>query len=152
MGTPQPQVDVLTEDECWRYLESAYIGRLAVINGAVPEIFPVNFVPVDRSLLFRTAPGTKLRSLLSGAAVAFETDGLSTYSTEVWSVVAKGIPEPVPQGEAPIELADPDREPWMPGPKEHLIRIRPTEVSGRRFAVHSRLRWWPPLDFSSDWA
>ena len=151
MQQPGSNTEVLTEKECWKYLRSSYIGRLAVINGNVPEIFPVNIVPAGQALYFRTAPGTKLRSLLSGGVVALETDGLNAYSTEVWSVVAKGIPEPVEDGPLPLELADPDREPWEPGLKEHLVRISPTEVTGRRFAVHARTRWWPPLDFSSDW-
>ncbi|MGG6380398.1 pyridoxamine 5'-phosphate oxidase family protein [Paenarthrobacter sp. NEAU-H11] len=153
MGMTQPgsNTEVLTEAECWKYLRSSYIGRLAVINGTAPEIFPVNIVTAEEALYFRTAPGTKLRSLLAGAAVALETDGLNAYSTEVWSVVVKGIPEPVEDGVLPLELADPDREPWEPGLKEHLVRIDPTEVTGRRFAVHTRTRWWPPLDFSSDW-
>jgi hypothetical protein len=76
---------------------------------------------------------------------------VNAYGTEVWSVVVKGIPEPVADNDLPLELSDPDREPWEADLKEHLIRISPTEVSGRRFAVHSRTRWWPPMDFSSDW-
>lgn len=151
MTQPGPNTEVLTEAECWEYLRSSYIGRLAVINGSTPEIFPVNIVTAERALYFRTAPGTKLRSLLAGAAVALETDGLNAYSTEVWSVVVKGSPEPVEDGALPLELADPDREPWEPGLKEHLVRLNPTEVTGRRFAVHTRRRWWPPLDFSADW-
>lgn len=146
-----PQTEILPEEECWKYLRSSYIGRLAVINGQTPEIFPVNFVPADGALFFRTAPGTKLYSLLAGTAVALEADGMNAYGTEVWSVVVKGIPEPVADDDLPLELSDPDREPWEAGLKEHLIRISPTEISGRRFAVHSRTRWWPPMDFSSDW-
>ncbi len=80
-------------DDCWKYLESSYIGRLAVINGTTPEI--INSVPIERTLVFRTGPGTKLRSLLAGTQVAFETDGLNVYGMEVWSVVVKGLPEPV---------------------------------------------------------
>ncbi|ELT45578.1 pyridoxamine 5'-phosphate oxidase family protein [Arthrobacter nitrophenolicus] len=153
MGTPQPgsATEVLTVEECWKLLGSSYIGRLAVINGSTPEIFPVNFVPAERAIYLRTAPGTKLRSLLTGNPVALETDALNVYGTEVWSVVVKGVPSPVEDGSMPLELADPDREPWEPSLKEHLIRIDPTEVTGRRFAVHSRTRWWPPLDFTSDW-
>lgn len=153
MGTsqPGPKAEVLTVEDCWKYLASSYIGRLAVINGTTPEIFPVNFVPVERTLVFRTAPGTKLRSLLAGTPVALEADGLNLYATEVWSVVVKGIPAPISGSEVNLELAGPDREPWEPGLKEHLIQIRPTEVTGRRFSVHSRTRWWPPQDFSSDW-
>lgn len=153
MGTSQTgaNAEVLSVDDCWKYLESSYIGRLAVINGTTPEIFPINFVPVERTLVFRTGPGTKLRSLLAGTQVAFETDGLNVYGTEVWSVVVKGLPEPVTDNDVNLEMADPNREPWEPGLKEHLVRIRPTAVSGRRFAVRSRTRWWPPLDFSSEW-
>lgn len=153
MDNPQAgrQAEVLTVDKCWKYLESSYIGRLAVINGAVPEIFPVNFITFERTLFFRTAPGTKLRSLLAGTPVALETDGLNAYATEVWSVIVKGLPAPVSDGDVNLEMVDANREPWAPGLKEHLVRITPTEVTGRRFPVRSRTRWWPPLDFSSDW-
>jgi nitroimidazol reductase NimA-like FMN-containing flavoprotein (pyridoxamine 5'-phosphate oxidase superfamily) len=155
MGTSAsgPKVQVLSLEDCWKYLESSYIGRLAVINGTSPEIFPVNFVPVERALVFRTAPGTKLRSLLAETPVCLETDGLNVYGTEVWSVVVKGIPGPISGNGMDLKLkkAGPDREPWGPGLKEHLIQITPTEITGRRFTVHSRTRWWPPLDFSADW-
>lgn len=153
MNTSQtgPNAEVLSVDECWKYLQSSYIGRLAVINGGVPEIFPLNYVAVERSLVFRTAPGTKLRSLLAATPIAFETDGLNIYATEVWSVVVKGIPAPISEDEVNLELAGPGRAPWEPGVKEHLIQIQPTSVTGRRFAVLSRTRWWPPLDFASDW-
>lgn len=146
-----PQTEILASADCWKYLRSSYIGRLAVINGTSPEIFPVNFLCVREMLVFRTAPGTKLRALLTGLAVALETDGLNPYGTEVWSVVVKGIPSRFEGDPTSLEAAGPDREPWEPGLKEHLVQIRPTDVSGRRFAVHPRSRWWPPLDFSADW-
>ena len=147
----ESHTEVLAPADCWKYLQSSYIGRLAVINGAVPEIFPVNFVTVGETVVFRTAPGTKLRAFLSGAAVAFEVDGLNAYATEVWSVVVKGMPGAFDGDPASLQEAGPDREPWQPGLKEHLLQITPTEVSGRRFAVSPRTRWWPPQDFSADW-
>lgn len=125
-------MEILKAHECWSYLRSSYIGRLAVINGAGPEIFPVNYVVMGKTLLFRTAPGTKPRALLTSA-------------------VAKGIPEPFDENQVSPLIEDANREPWEPGIKEHLICIIPTEISGRRFAVRSRTRWWPPLDFSADW-
>ena len=147
----ESHVEVLAPADCWKYLQSSYIGRLAVINGAVPEIFPVNFMVVDKTVVFRTAPGTKLRALLSGTAAAFEVDGLNPYGTEVWSVVIKGQPEPFDGDPASLQEAGPDREPWQPGLKDHLIQIRTADISGRRFAVSPRTRWWPPQDFSADW-
>ncbi|BCW79250.1 MULTISPECIES: pyridoxamine 5'-phosphate oxidase family protein [Micrococcaceae] len=145
------RTELLNPDECWRYLRSSYIGRLAVINGDVPEIFPVNFSVAGETLVFRTAPGTKLRALLSGAVAALEVDGLNPYATEVWSVVAKGRPEPFDEERMALPDADADREPWEPGIKDHLVAITPTDITGRRFAVRSRTRWWPPVDFSADW-
>jgi nitroimidazol reductase NimA-like FMN-containing flavoprotein (pyridoxamine 5'-phosphate oxidase superfamily) len=145
------KAEALTMDECWKYLESSYIGRLAVINGAIPEIFPVNFVPIERTLVIRTAPGTRLRSLLAGTPVALEADGLNIYATEAWSVVVKGIPAPVSDQEVNLEMAGPDREPWGPGPQR---TYDPDHSDGRQWAqvrVRSRTRWWPPQDFSSDW-
>ncbi|MDQ0663774.1 hypothetical protein QFZ35_002272 [Arthrobacter ulcerisalmonis] len=144
------QTEILGADECWRYLRSSYIGRLAVINGDVPEIFPVNFSVAGETLVFRTAPGTKLRALLSGAVAALEVDGLNPYATEVWSVVAKGRPQPFDETSMHVP-DDADREPWQPGIKDHLVAITPTDITGRRFAVRSRTRWWPPVDFSADW-
>lgn len=145
------QTEILGPDECWKYLRSSYIGRLAVINGAAPEIFPVNFMVVGETVVFRTAPGTKLRALLRGTAVAFETDGLNAYSTEVWSVILKGTPGSFDGDPAALLSAGPDRAPWQPGVKDHLVQISPAEISGRRFAVSPRSRWWPPQDFSADW-
>ena len=144
------QTEILSVDQCWKYLRSSYIGRLAVINGDVPEIFPVNFSVSGETLVFRTAPGTKLRALLNGAVAAFEVDGLGPYATEVWSVVAKGSPQPF--DETSMHLPDDaEREPWQPGIKDHLVAITPTDITGRRFAVSPRTRWWPPVDFSADW-
>lgn len=143
--------EVLVPADCWKYLESSYIGRLAVINGSVPEIFPVNFMVIGGKVVFRTAAGTKLRALLSGTAVAFEADGMNAYATEVWSVVVKGTPGPFEGDPATLQETGPDRGPWQPGTKDHLVQIVPGEVSGRRFAVSPRTRWWPPQDFAADW-
>ncbi|HSU45499.1 MAG TPA: pyridoxamine 5'-phosphate oxidase family protein, partial [Arthrobacter sp.] len=72
------------------------------------------------------------------------------YATEVWSVVAKGSPQPF--DETSMHLPDDaEREPWQPGIKDHLVAITPTDITGRRFAVSPRTRWWPPVDFSADW-
>lgn len=149
---PEPQTEVLPPEDCWKYLRSSYIGRLAVINGGAPEIFPVNFLVVGETLVFRTAPGTKLTTLLTGAPVAFEADGLNAYATEVWSVVVKGAPGRFDGDPAQLaEAGGPDRQPWEAGTKEHLVQIRSTDISGRRFAVSPRSRWWPPQDLSADW-
>jgi hypothetical protein len=143
---PGPQAETLSVADCWKYLQSSYIRSRAVINGTSPEIFPVDFLSV-KEILVSHSPGTKQRALLIGAAVALETDGLTPHGTEVWSVVVKGIPASFAGDLTSLAEAGPDREPWEPGLKEHPVQIRPAEVSGRRFAVDPRSRWWPPQDF-----
>ena len=67
-------VTVLSEDESWSLLSSMSLGRVVTILGGQPEIFPVNFVTQRRTVLFRTAQGTKLYSAVMGEGVAFEAD------------------------------------------------------------------------------
>ena len=65
---------MLSEDESWSLLSSMSLGRLVTILGGQPEIFPVNFVTQRRTVLFRTAQGTKLFSAVMSGRVAFEAD------------------------------------------------------------------------------
>lgn len=72
--TPQSPVSVLGEDESWQLLSSVTLGRLVATIGTRLEIFPVNFVVQHRTVLFRTAEGTKLISTLFNDRVMFEAD------------------------------------------------------------------------------
>jgi nitroimidazol reductase NimA-like FMN-containing flavoprotein (pyridoxamine 5'-phosphate oxidase superfamily) len=83
-------VTVLSEDECWSLLSSMSLGRVVTILGGKPEIFPVNFVIQRRTVLFRTAHGTKLYSAVMGGSVAFEADYHDAPLTYGWSVIIKG--------------------------------------------------------------
>ena len=67
-------VTVLSEDESWSLLSNMSLGRIATNLGGKPEIFPVNFATQRRTVLFRTAHGTKLYSAVMGGSVAFEAD------------------------------------------------------------------------------
>lgn len=139
----KPTTEELRIHECWKYLRSASVGRLALVVNGRPEIFPVNYLPEDGTVIFRTGPGTKLDALLKGGSVALEADGLNTYGTIAWSVVLKGEPETVdPDGEGLAREQGPS--PWEEGTKDELIRITPTEISGRRFVISSPIHWWAP--------
>lgn len=140
------EVEVLKLHECWRYLRSSSVGRLALVGGSGPEVFPVNYLPEDGTLIFRTAQGSKMDALLGGEPVALEADGLNSYGTIAWSVVVKGSPEPVSFDDPSQVVADRAITPWEPGTKEYLFRITPTEVSGRKFFISDAKRWWPARD------
>lgn len=139
----------LSVHDCWKYLQSVSIARIALINDGLPEIFPVNFVPKFGTVLFRTGPGTKLDALREGSALSLEADGFNRYGTVAWSVILKGSPEFVTQPEDIQEAVEAGLSPWQPGAKDILVRVTPTEISGRRFVISPPSKWWPPLDPSA---
>lgn len=140
------ETEVLDIHDCWKYLRSASVCRVAITTGGGPEIFPVNYVPDYGTVVFRTGPGTKLDAAAGGLPVALEADGLNPYGTIAWSVIIKGTAKVVDTQEDFQEAADAGLSPWEAGSKDHLVRVTPTEVSGRRFVINAPSRWWPPLD------
>lgn len=115
-----PKTEILSVHDCWKYLRSSSVGRLAVIKGAAPQIFPVNYLPEDGTVIFRSGPGTKLDAVLEGGTVALEADGLNDYGTIAWSVVLKGQPEIVAVEGDELQTADRDLAPWEEGVKVSL--------------------------------
>jgi len=128
-GTP---MDVLPADESWNLLSSMTLGRLvACVEGGYPEIFPVNFVVQRKTVLFRTAEGAKLFSVVMNNRVAFEADNHTL--SEGWSVIVKGRAQVLNIG---AELQEADRAhllPWTAMLKRRYVRVIPSEITGRRF-------------------
>ncbi|GAA4116087.1 pyridoxamine 5'-phosphate oxidase family protein [Enteractinococcus coprophilus] len=131
-------VENLSEKQCWELLRSAEVGRLAVIVGDHPEIFPVNYAVDQGTVLFRSAAGTKVTSALSDAPVAFEADGYDAETGLVWSVVVKGQATTFRAIEEAVNSLKVEVRPWQEGKKERFIRIRSHEVTGRRFPKTSQ--------------
>ena len=124
-------ITYLNEHESWALLSSMTLGRLATSVEGQPDIFPVNFVVQRRTILIRTAAGTKLLSTHVNPRVAFEADDHDFE--EGWSVVVKGVVHEVTNS---AELADAERAqvlPWTATVKQRYLRIAPTQVTGRRF-------------------
>ena len=84
-------MDILSESESWSLLSGMALGRLVTSVEGQPEIFPVNFVVQDRTVLFRTAEGAKLFTVVMNSRVAFEADDHNV--SEGWSVIVKGRAE-----------------------------------------------------------
>jgi len=121
----------LTATECWDLLRSDSLGRLALAAGGEVDIFPVNYVvDEDETIVFRTAPGTKLAELTIRPTVAFEIDG--AVLGELFSVIVKGEARQLEGAEIEAARRLP-LDPWVPTTKEHFIRITPSWVTGRRF-------------------
>ena len=102
-----------------------------VVDGR-PMVLPVNYLAEGGSVVFCTAPGTKLSNLREGAAVVFEVDASRPLYNSGWSVLVQGMAREVTD---PRELDLLRRGPlksWATPSSEHWIRISIDEISGRR--------------------
>jgi nitroimidazol reductase NimA-like FMN-containing flavoprotein (pyridoxamine 5'-phosphate oxidase superfamily) len=124
-------VTVLDEDESWSLLSGVSLGRLVTILGGQAEIFPVNFVTQRRTLLFRTAQGTKLYSAVMSDQVVFEADDHT--AAEGWSVIVKGRAHWLTNNDEILDAQDAPLLPWPPTLKPHYVRVVALEITGRRF-------------------
>ncbi|ULE33396.1 pyridoxamine 5'-phosphate oxidase family protein [Mycobacterium sp. IDR2000157661] len=142
MSIPTQPISILPESECWDLMSSASLGRLVTTVDGQPEIFPVNFVVQHRTVLFRTAEGTKLSSAVINNNVLFEVDDHNAVGG--WSVVVRGLARTL-HTDADIDEADRAQLlPWTATVKPHYVRIRPLRVTGRRFRFGSE----PDRDFT----
>ena len=131
-------VENLSAKQCWELLRHTEVGRLAVIVDDHPEICPINYAVDQGTVVFRSGQGTKVTGALGDAPVAFEADGYDTETGLVWSVVIKGQASTFHTLEEAVESFKVDVHPWQSGKKERFIRIRPDEITGRRFSRTQR--------------
>ena len=131
MSITSQSASVLSETECWELLSRVAVGRLVTSVDGEPEIFPVNFVAQRRTILFRTAEGTKLVSAAINDRVLFEVD--QHDFAEGWSVIVKGYARAVRTAADIAEAEAAHLRPWTATAKQHFVRIRPLCVTGRRF-------------------
>lgn len=113
-------------------MSNVALGRLVTDVDGQPEIFPVNFAVQERTILFRTAEGTKLVSAAINDRVLFEVD--QHELEEGWSVIVKGSARVVRNSEDLDAASQAGLRPWTATTKQHFVRIRPLSVTGRRFA------------------
>jgi len=133
-------LDLLTEPECYDLLASGSVGRVGVTVGALPVILPVNYRTVDRDVVFRTSPGTKLRAALDHAVIAFEVDALDERRRSGWSVLIVGRAHEVVDPREVAQLDALGLEPWAgDGGRDRWVRLHPEFVSGRRISQANAL-------------
>lgn len=131
MPVEENPVRVLGDDEAWDLLSGVALGRLVTAGGGQVEIFPINFVAQDRSVLFRTAEGTKLFGAVMNDSVLFEADD---HTDAVgWSVVVRGTARVLSTAADVREADRAQLVPWIPTEKLRYVRITPNDVSGRHF-------------------
>nr|WP_203471342.1 pyridoxamine 5'-phosphate oxidase family protein [Mycolicibacterium chubuense] len=131
MNSTTAPVTELSEAESWNLLSGVSLGRLVTTVGGWTEIFPVNFVVQHKTLLFRTAEGTKLLTSVLNENVVFEADDHTV--TEGWSVVVRGKARLLNSSAEIEEAQRAGLYPWVATAKLRFVRITPDTLSGRRF-------------------
>jgi nitroimidazol reductase NimA-like FMN-containing flavoprotein (pyridoxamine 5'-phosphate oxidase superfamily) len=133
MDVEREPVAELDTDECWGLLATNSLGRIAMCAAGEIDIFPINYYADGSTILFRTAPGTKLMELTIDDNVAFEIDG--RHGGKAFSVVVKGTARQLELSHE-IERAEAaPLEPWIPTLKYRFVHITPTLITGRAFAL-----------------
>lgn len=128
--TSQPaHLGDLTESECWELLHRSGLGRLATAADGRADIFPVNYLVHEGSVLLRTAPGAKLDQLAEAPEVAFEVDGHDAH--RYWSVVIRGRARHLEDQSRITRSGVLELVSWVPTDKHEFIEIVPSSVVGR---------------------
>jgi uncharacterized protein len=125
------EVEHMTADDCWSFLRSTDVGRLAVARRDGVDIFPVNYLVKDEQVYFASAPGSKLADIAKSPTVAFEVDSFGDGAR--WSVVIRGLAERLNNDHDIDSSGVRDLPSALPTTKWNYVRITPTSVTGRRF-------------------
>jgi nitroimidazol reductase NimA-like FMN-containing flavoprotein (pyridoxamine 5'-phosphate oxidase superfamily) len=125
-------IEIMDRQLCLRLLAADEVGRLAVVNGGAPVIFPVNYALDGESIVMRTAPGTKLEGV--GGSACFEIDAFDRGQRHGWSVVVNGRLEEVDEYASRdlARLRSLDLSPWADGERDRWLRLVPATITGRR--------------------
>ena len=124
-------IEVLGSDECKELLAHDVIGRVAVVIGATPMIFPVNYALDGEDIVMRTLPGSRLD--VGQGHAAFEVDSFDRASQSGWSVLVTGHLEEVTwyQAKDMARLQALTVVPWAAGDRNLWLRLRPGFITGR---------------------
>jgi uncharacterized protein len=128
----QRHLETLPVDECLQLLAGQYVGRLAYLVDGRPTIRPVNYVLHEGVVVIQTGYGALLDGAASSPAIAFEIDGTDPDYHTGWSVVLHGVAEEIWRPRELESARNLPLRPWVPGDRQHYLRLLPTEISGRR--------------------
>ena len=127
-----PRLEVLDEDECLRLLRREPLGRIALTSGALPVVLPVNFVAIDRAIVFATEPGMKLHAARAHQIACFEIDGHDVFAHSGWSVLATGPLSEIRDADRLAAARQLPLSPWALAHPDHFVELSIELLSGRR--------------------
>ena len=89
-GWVHGRITELDRAECLELLMRRSVGRVGFGTADGPLVLPVNFVPYDGGVLFRTSPHNSIAQNLNGRPACFEVDEIDDFTESGWSVLVRG--------------------------------------------------------------
>jgi len=133
LSSQQPVIETLDRETCLALLATQAVGRVAVaLPGLAPHVVPVNYAMLRGSVVFRTAPGTKLDWLVT-EPVSFEVDTFDLVNRTGWSVLVQGFAYEASDRE--MEIEDIHVDSFVDRQNSRWARLQPQSITGRRI-VH----------------
>jgi nitroimidazol reductase NimA-like FMN-containing flavoprotein (pyridoxamine 5'-phosphate oxidase superfamily) len=130
---------VLSHDECDGLLRQQSVGRIGFVVDGWPLVLPVNYTFDGSDIVIRTDARSNLAAETHWPApVVLEVDAPVMVFKSGWSVLAHGVATEVRDRDELARLRTLPLEPWAAGVRDHWIRIRVVQTTGRRVAEHGR--------------
>jgi hypothetical protein len=130
----------LSPSLCEELLRAGVFGRLGVSAPDGPHVIPLNYAVIDDAVVVRTTPHGVAGRRGPGTVAAFEIDYVEYDGQRGWSVQARGPLEAVPEAELAHVAPAWVPRPWADGARPLFLRLRWTELTGRRIGAG-----WDPL-------
>lgn len=131
--------EILTPGEAVALLRQSSVGRVGFVVDGWPVVLPVNFCFDGSDVIIRTDTRSTLAAATRGSArVALEVDAPVMLYKSGWSVLAHGVADEVTGAEELARVRALPLEPWAGGAREHWLRIRIAQVTGRRLPERGR--------------
>jgi nitroimidazol reductase NimA-like FMN-containing flavoprotein (pyridoxamine 5'-phosphate oxidase superfamily) len=130
---------VLPAAECWALLREGSVGRVGYVVDGWPIVVPVNYAVDGDDVVVRTDARSKLAvQTRHPCQLALEVDAPNMLFRSGWSVLALGVGREVLDDDELERLRSLPLAPWAGGVREHWIRIRLQQITGRRLAEQGR--------------
>jgi uncharacterized protein len=124
--------EILDRAESLELLRTVQVGRLAwaTPDGRV-HVRPITYGLVGEDVIIRTRTGSILAAARANLPVTLEADCFEPGLKAGWSVLVVGAIEDLGFTAEAAGLRE-SVQPWARGKRPHVLRIRHSEVTGRR--------------------
>jgi nitroimidazol reductase NimA-like FMN-containing flavoprotein (pyridoxamine 5'-phosphate oxidase superfamily) len=128
----------LDESECLQLIGAGRVGRLAYTGRFGPTVLPVLYKLYEGSVVFHTLADTSPKRTCGPVSRTLSTRSPSRSTSTIrkpskgWVVLVVGSAHHVDTEAERASIINAGADPWPETESQHLVRVQPTRISGRR--------------------